>query len=91
MNTLDCCGHLPEYHHANGGCIDCDCEEGAEALPAIARKAVDRLIESFVVDCDLERPTSITVKRPDLFGGLHDTYQTETELNGWKASQGALL
>ena len=32
-----------------------------------------------------------TVKRPDLFGNVTDTHQTETELNGFRASQGALL
>lgn len=32
-----------------------------------------------------------TVKRPDLFGHVHDTYATETELNGFKPTQGALI
>lgn len=32
-----------------------------------------------------------TVKRATLWDGVSDTYQTETELNGLRASQGALL
>jgi len=32
-----------------------------------------------------------TVKRPDLFGNVHDTYQTEAELNGFRPTQGDLL
>lgn len=32
-----------------------------------------------------------TVKRLDIFGQVHDTYQTESELNGWRPSQGRLL
>lgn len=32
-----------------------------------------------------------TVKRPDLFGNVTDTYATEAELNGWKPSQGKLI
>ena len=32
-----------------------------------------------------------TVKRASLFDGVIDTYQTETELNGHRATQGALL
>lgn len=36
-------------------------------------------------------PDRETVKRPDLFGTVHETYQTESELNGWRASQGRML
>lgn len=36
-------------------------------------------------------PPEPTVKRATLFDGVVDTYQTETELNGWKPRQGALL
>ena len=32
-----------------------------------------------------------TVKRADLWGNVTDTHQTEAELNGFRASQGALL
>jgi len=32
-----------------------------------------------------------TIKRADLWGNVTDTHQTETELNGHRASQGALL
>lgn len=32
-----------------------------------------------------------TVKRATLFDGVTDTYQTESELNGYRPSQGALL
>ena len=39
-------------------------------------------------DAEADRPT---VKRPDLFGNVIDSYRTESELNGWKATQGALL
>lgn len=38
--------------------------------------------------CPIE-PAS--VKRPDLFGNVNDTYQTEAELNGWRQKQGSLL
>ena len=32
-----------------------------------------------------------TVKKPDLFGRVTDTFQTEAELNGFRQSQGRLL
>lgn len=32
-----------------------------------------------------------TVKRATLWDGVTDTHQTEAELNGWRATQGALL
>lgn len=32
-----------------------------------------------------------TVKRATLWGDVHDTHQTETELNGWRERQGRLL
>ena len=32
-----------------------------------------------------------TVKRATLFDGVIDSYRTESELNGWKPTQGALL
>ena len=32
-----------------------------------------------------------TVTKPDLFGNVHDTFQTEAELNGFSPSQGPLL
>lgn len=32
-----------------------------------------------------------TVKRIDLDGNVTDTFQTESELNGWRASQGRLM
>ncbi len=32
-----------------------------------------------------------TVQRVDLFGNMTDTFQTEAELNGHKASQGRLI
>jgi len=32
-----------------------------------------------------------TVKRATLFDGIVDTYQTETELNGFRPTQGAML
>jgi hypothetical protein len=32
-----------------------------------------------------------TVKRPDLWGAVNDTFQTEAELNGIRDSQGRLL
>lgn len=32
-----------------------------------------------------------TVKKLDIFGNVIDTYQTEAELNGWKAKQGRLI
>jgi len=35
--------------------------------------------------------TETTVKRPDLFGIVHDTHATETELNGWRETQAPLL
>lgn len=31
-----------------------------------------------------------TVKKVDLFGTVHDTYQTEAELNGWRPTQAPL-
>lgn len=52
----------------------------------------------FVVpsECDAreryaEAVERMTVKRPDLFGNVKDTYQTEAELNGWRVKQGSLL
>ena len=36
-------------------------------------------------------PSGQTVKRATLFDGVLDTYQTETELNGFRETQGALL
>ena len=35
--------------------------------------------------------SAMTIKRADLWGNVIDTFATETELNGWRASQGALL
>lgn len=32
-----------------------------------------------------------TVKRASLWDGIIETYQTETEMNGFRATQGALL
>ena len=37
------------------------------------------------------RPDRQTVKRPDLFGAVHETHMTESELNGWRPSQGRLI
>ena len=34
---------------------------------------------------------SATVRRATLFDGVLDTFQTETELNGWRPSQGRML
>ena len=34
---------------------------------------------------------AMTIKRPDLWGNVTGTHQTEAELNGFRASQGALL
>ena len=34
---------------------------------------------------------AMTIKRPDLWGNVTATHQTEAELNGFRASQGALL
>lgn len=39
-----------------------------------------------------ERPQEPpTVKRATLWDGVHDTHQTERELNGWREQQGKLL
>lgn len=38
---------------------------------------------------DVSKP--YTVKRPDLFGAVHDTYQTERELNGIRETNGRLF
>lgn len=32
-----------------------------------------------------------TVKRIDLFGNVRDTFQTETELNGFRPTQGRMI
>ncbi len=45
-------------------------------------------------DClDTVQPSDrgATVKRVDLFGNVTDTFQTEAELNGHKATQGRLI
>ncbi len=34
---------------------------------------------------------AFTVKALDIFGEVHDTFQTEGELNGWRATQGRLV
>lgn len=44
------------------------------------------------MDNPLEPATApATVKRADLFGAVTDTYQTEGELNGWRATQARLF
>lgn len=43
---------------------------------------------------DLPKPmvaSAATVKRPDLWGNVTDTFATETELNGHRLTQGRLL
>lgn len=37
----------------------------------------------------IEQPA--TVKRPDLFGTVHDTHATEAELNGYQPEQGRMF
>jgi hypothetical protein len=39
---------------------------------------------AIVVPVKGPEPERFTVKRPDLFGEVHETYVTEGELNGWK-------
>lgn len=152
-----------DYHHPNGGCIDCDCEatppevEEAEVLyhfepiirpepctkhgpglpgtrcpcslpcpqcdapagqrcrrpseheapemhvrRAVAAEFVDSLCgHAYTVEDYTSRglhvppfaigPRASTVKRVDLWGAVTDTHQTEAELNGFRATQGALL
>lgn len=36
-------------------------------------------------------PAEETVKRAALWGGCVETYRTETEINGWRATQGLLM
>ena len=38
-----------------------------------------------------EASERVTVKRVDIFGTVIDTYQTEAELNGFRAKQGRLI
>ena len=42
-------------------------------------------------ECRATLATIATVKHADLWGNVMDTHQTEAELNGFRASQGALL
>jgi hypothetical protein len=42
-------------------------------------------------DVDIAPHRSATIKRPDLWGAVNDTFQTEAELNGIRDSQGRLL
>ena len=37
------------------------------------------------------RPRTETVKRASLWDGVQDTYRTESELNGFRPTQGALI
>ncbi len=43
------------------------------------------------LEASTPQPERQTVKRVDIFGTVTDTYQTEAELNGIRASQGALF
>ena len=52
--------------------------------PGLAREASRRVID----DCG---PEPVTVKRSTLWDGIEDTYQTEAEINGFRAEQGTLL
>lgn len=60
-----------DYHHAGGGCLDCDCTSGH--VPVAAPSPAP------------------TVKRATLWDGVADTFQTEAEMNGFRATQGRLL
>lgn len=37
------------------------------------------------------KPNAATVKRATLFDGVIDTYSTESELNGYKPTQGRMI
>lgn len=42
-------------------------------------------------DCDCHTPAVETVKRPDLFGNVTDTFASEGELNGFRPTQGRMI
>lgn len=86
LDPTDCprgCGHHATAEHKNGVCIWCDCghDEAMAALPPIEAPSVQ-------VPVTIEAPT---VARVALDGTVTDTQATEAELNGWRASQGALF
>lgn len=72
-----------------------DCETcGMEHLPPMEspfHEVTDPDERAFMDGVAERLEAAMTIKRADLWGNITDTHQTEAELNGFRASQGALL
>lgn len=98
-----CAGALTPFGHGYLECGECDAvfvnDDGKLVDVSFCKPEIDWNPDYDII-ADMRQPlrasdaiyhTAETVKRPDLFGHVHDTYATETELNGFRPTQGALI
>ena len=86
------CGHHVEYHRLPTGCIDCECAwttvDANTRCPSCGKSYPVADVPLCPMCGDQAEET---VQRATLWDGVIDTHQTEAELNGFRATQGALL
>ena len=91
--TLDVCNVLVDVHW-RGNVPSRQPHECRAKAPAQIRETLDYGTfgtAAHHADCNDCFPPPETVKRATLFDGVIDSFQTEAELNGHRATQGKLL